>query len=216
MIRVAIVEDEMIVAEHLENILINNQYLPIALAQNIAEAKEAISEKPDLFLLDIRLADEDNGIDFGAFLKEKNIPFIYITANNELEVMRKAIQTQPATYITKPFKESDVLAALELVKIKLSSERFVSIIGSRGEEKLAENDILYVQADGVYSIIYCEDDKITQRINLKELELKLSDQFIRIHRSYLVNKEKVTSKKASSVFINQIELPVSRSYKKEF
>jgi len=213
MIKVAIVEDEMIVAEHLENILKKNKFLPVASADSIEEAKKAIAQKPDVFLLDIRLANDDNGIEFGSILNKEGIPFIYITANNELSVMRDAIQTQPETYITKPFKERDVIAALELVKLKLSSVKQISVIGSRGEESLAESEILYCQADGVYTTIHTASKSITQRIKLKDLESKLSSDFVRIHRSYVVNKYRISSKKANSLFINEIELPISRSYK---
>ncbi len=213
--KVAIVEDEIIVADHLENILLKNGYKPVALAENIVEANEAIAQKPDLFLLDIRLSNDDNGIDFAATLSEKKIPFIYITANNEMEVMKVAIQTKPETYITKPFKEGDVIAALELVKLKLNSVKFINILTKKGEERLLESDIRYCEADGVYTMIHTIKNEIIQRIKLKDLEVKLSDDFIRVHRSYVVNKTKISSKKASSVYIENVEIPVSRSYKKD-
>jgi DNA-binding LytR/AlgR family response regulator len=213
MVKVVIVEDEIIVADHLESILLNHRFQPIALAQNLKEATEALSLKPDLFLLDIRLSESENGIDFGAKLNGMGIPFVYITANNEIEVMRKAIQTHPATYITKPFNEKDVIAALELIKIKLNDEKFILIVGKRGEEKLSESEILYCQADGVYTTIITSTKEIVQRIKLKDLELRLSDNFIRVHRSYLVNKTKIESRKATAIFIAGTEIPISRSYK---
>lgn len=213
MIRVVIVEDEIIVAEHLENILKKNGFEPIAYAETIAEANKSIELKPDLFLLDIRLSNNESGIDFGAVLNEKKIPFIYITANNEIEVMKVAIQTKPETYITKPFKEGDVLAALELVKLKLNSVKTIPILTKKGEERILESDIIYCQADGVYTNIFTTNSEIIQRIKLKDIEEKLSDDFIRVHRSYVVNKSKITAKKSSSVFIGQKEIPISRSYK---
>jgi len=215
MIKVVIVEDEVLVADHLATILSKHKFNVVATAENLKEAESTLALSPDLFLLDIRLSEIESGINFGAKLQKLAIPFVYITANNEIEVLREAIKTEPEAYITKPFNERDVIAAVELVNFKMNNEKSISIITNKGIEKLLEKDILYCKADGVYTDIITENQSITQRVKLKELEDKLSNNFIRIHRSYIINKTKISSRKANSIFIGQMELPVSRSYKKD-
>ncbi|UKN00984.1 response regulator transcription factor [Paracrocinitomix mangrovi] len=212
--KAVIVEDEIIVADHLKTILESNKIDVVGMCENLEEAENSLLQKPDFYLLDIRLSHGHNGIDFGMKLKQLGIPFVYITANNEVEVMKEAIKTNPENYITKPFRKADVLAGLEFVKLKIEKNHFIEIITSKGTEKLMESDILYCQADGVYTNIFTSNrGVVTQRINLKDLEEKLSDQFIRIHRSFVVNEDKITAKKANKVFIDDMEFPVSRSYK---
>lgn len=214
--KIVIVEDEVLVLEHLTDILHKNNYEVVAEADNISDALSAISLKPDLYLLDIRIAQGQNGIDIGERLNKEKVPFIYITANNEIEVIKKAIATEPITYITKPFNERDVFAALELVKLKISNAKTLKILTKKGVEYLYENDILFCKADGVYTDIHTDSQVITQRMKLKEIEAKLSDDFVRVHRSYVINKHKIDAKKASKVIISDTEIPISRTNKASF
>jgi two-component system response regulator LytT len=211
--RIAILEDEILVSDMLSTIIERNGFDTLAIAETIKDAKEIISLQPDLFFVDIRLGENENGIDFGSFLHEKGIPFIYVTANNEIEVMREAVITQPEAYITKPFNEKDVVAAIQLYALKKQSIYKLTIITPKGNELISENQILFCEADGVYTKLYTINKVITQRIKLKDLLEKLSDNFIRVHRSYIINKTKVTSFKSSNVKIGTHEIPVARTYR---
>ncbi len=213
--KVVIIEDEYIVADHLSKILKKHGFETIAMADNLVDAVETLKQLPDLYLLDIRLANNHNGIDFGKTLQTKVIPFIYITANNELEVIKKAIATHPESYITKPFNERDVVAAIELVKLKNLTKNRIKIITPKGTISLLEKEILYCKADGSYTNIITANKTYIQRLSLKEISEKLSNNFVRVHHSYLVNKNKITSQKATSLYIEAIEIPISRSYKKK-
>jgi DNA-binding LytR/AlgR family response regulator len=212
--KAVVVEDEFIVADHLSTILTKYGISVLKTTDNIAEAEMQLQFNPDFYLLDIRLINNESGIDLGGKLHQLNIPFIYITANNEIDTIKKAIQTQPAAYITKPFNENDVVAAVELIKMRLQTKLHIEIYGNNGIEKLDETQILFCRADGVYTEIVTENKNYIQRITLKEIEQKLSNNFVRIHRSYLVNKNKITSRKANLVFINHHHLPVSRNFSK--
>ncbi|PJB15430.1 MAG: hypothetical protein CO118_03530 [Flavobacteriales bacterium CG_4_9_14_3_um_filter_32_8] len=212
--KAVIVEDEYIVAEHLADILTKNHIVVLGATDNLVEAEKMLLKLPDLFLLDIRLSDNQSGIEFGKKLHQLKIPFIYITANNEIETLKKAIATQPETYITKPFNEQDVIAAIELIRLKKSAKKQLEIITSKGIELLLESDILYCEAEGSYTKIVTESKLIMQRITLKKIAEKLSNDFMRIHRSFIVNKQKITAQNINSVYINQTKLPISRSYKK--
>lgn len=208
-----IVEDELIIADHLAQILSNLNINIIDIIENLDEAEKSLAKSPDFYFLDIRLSNNQNGIELGEKLNHLNIPFIYITANNELEVLKKAIATQPTSYITKPFKERDVIAAVELIKLKVKDSKYLQVITAKGTKKIAEKEILYCKAEGSYVKIVTENGTFVQRMTLKKTLEMLSDDFIRIHRSYIINKQKISSLKSNIVFISNHQLPISRAYK---
>lgn len=208
-----IVEDELIIADHLAQILSNLNINIIDIIENLDEAEKSLAKSPDFYFLDIRLSNNQNGIELGEKLNQLNIPFIYITANNELEVLKKAIATQPTSYITKPFKERDVIAAVELIKLKVKDSKYLQVITSKGTKKIPEKEILYCEAEGSYVKIVTENGTFIQRMTLKKTLELLSDDFIKIHRSFIVNKHKIKSYTSSSIYLSEYQLPVSRAYK---
>ena len=131
-----IVEDELIIADHLSQILSSIKVNVIEIIDDLADAEKSLAKSPDFYFLDIRLSNNQNGIELGEKLNQLNIPFIYITANNELEVLKKAIATQPTSYITKPFKERDVIAAVELIKLKVKDSKYLQVITAKGTKKI--------------------------------------------------------------------------------
>lgn len=208
-----IIEDELIIADHLAQILSSLDINIVDVIENLVDAEKSLTNAPDFYFLDIRLSNNQNGIEFGKTLTHLAIPFIYVTANNELEILKKAIATQPISYITKPFKERDVIAAVELIKLKIQSSKYLQIITPKGVKKIAEQEILYCEAEGSYVKIVTEKGTFIQRMTLKKTMEMLSDDFVKIHRSYVVNKQKISSFKSNVVFINNHQLPISRAYK---
>lgn len=208
-----IVEDELIIADHLAQILSSLNINIIDIIENLADAEKSLTKAPDFYFLDIRLSNNQNGIEFGKTLNNLGIPFIYVTANNELEILKKAIATQPTSYITKPFKERDVIAAVELIKLKAKASKYLQIITPKGVKKISEQEILYCEAEGSYVKIVTENGTFIQRMTLKKTLEMLSDDFVKIHRSYVINKHKISSFKSNVIFINNHQLPISRAYK---
>ena len=70
--------------------------------------------QPDFVLLDIRLKGELTGIDLAYRLIEKEIPFLYISANSNQQILEEAKVTKPYGFVIKPFREKDVLSALDI------------------------------------------------------------------------------------------------------
>ena len=208
-----IVEDELIIADHLAQILTDINIDVMEIIDNLDDAKKSLRNPPDLYLLDIRLSNNQNGIEFGKQLQQLKISFIYITANNEIETLKKAIATQPETYITKPFKEQDVIAAVELIKLKVKDSKYLQVITSKGTKKIPEKEILYCEAEGSYVKIVTENGTFIQRMTLKKTLELLGDDFIKIHRSFIVNKHKIKSYTSSSIYLSEYQLPISRAYK---
>ena len=111
--RLLIVEDEFIEANNLQMILERNGYHVCTIANSVGLALEIIkSERPNLVLLDIYLKGKQTGIDLAKILKEKNIGFVYLSANSNKDIFAAAAKTEPYGFLVKPFRERDVLAAL--------------------------------------------------------------------------------------------------------
>ena len=112
---VFIVEDQFIEAHDLELILERASYHVCGIARSYDEALKILeTESPELVLLDIMLKGKLTGIDLAKILMEKNIGFIFISANSSSKILDQAKTTQPYGFIVKPFREQDVLITLEI------------------------------------------------------------------------------------------------------
>ena len=116
-IKILIVEDQFIEANHLRIMLQKKGHIVTGIARNFQDAKNLITkEKPDLVLLDIFLSGKKTGIDLAKELQEENIPFIYLSANSNEDVLNKAKMTHPHGFLVKPFKEQDLFVSMEIAK----------------------------------------------------------------------------------------------------
>ncbi len=114
--RILIVEDELLVAKGLSEIL---EARGFEITDNVTSVEDALISintiEPNIVLLDISLNGTKDGIDLGRELKSRfNIPFIYITSYSDNITFERAKITNPYAYITKPFKEMDVILATDL------------------------------------------------------------------------------------------------------
>jgi two-component system, NtrC family, response regulator HydG len=113
--KVLIVEDQFIEADNLRSILRMAGYIVCKIARSVAEGLQIIEEeKPDLVLLDIYLKGNLTGIDLAKILKEKNIAFVYLSANSNKHILDAAKATKPYGFLVKPFREKDVLVTLDV------------------------------------------------------------------------------------------------------
>jgi two-component system, LytTR family, response regulator LytT len=213
--KAVILEDELLIANYLKKILLKYGVTDVEITTGIDDAKAALANQPDFYVLDIRISPKETSLDFAKYLNQLSIPFFFITANDEKETMVEATSNNPIGYITKPFKESDVEAILELIKLKLVAQKEIELSSYKGKMKISESDILYCQAEGVYTRVFTQDKEYTQRITLKEFHKKLnSSTFQRLHKSYVVNMEKVSEYTKDNVIINNQTIPISRTYNK--
>jgi two-component system, NtrC family, response regulator HydG len=113
--KILVVEDEFIEANHLEMVLTKAGYDVCSVARSVPLALDIIKEEnPDFVLLDIMLKGNLTGIDLGRILMERNIPFVYISANSNKETLDAAKATEPYGFLVKPFREKDVLVTLDI------------------------------------------------------------------------------------------------------
>ncbi|MBT1707612.1 sigma 54-interacting transcriptional regulator [Fulvivirgaceae bacterium PWU5] len=117
--KVLIVEDQFIEANDLRLMLEKAGYQVTGIARSVQKAIELIEqEKPSLVLLDIYLKGKLTGIDLAKRLREENIAFVYLSANSNQDVLAEAKATQPYGFLVKPFREKDVLVALEIARYR--------------------------------------------------------------------------------------------------
>lgn len=211
---VIIVEDDFIIADHLQIILNKHGVDVIDVFDNVNDALQHRNEDIDLYIIDIRLSGNTSGIELGRRLNKNDKSFIYLTANNELATIKEAVETKPVTYITKPYKESDIIAILELSKSK--TQKKIAVKSTYGKKNINLSNLLYIKACGSYSELYTSTKSYLERCSLNQLEQTLNSNFIRIHRSYIINKTKIGDFTSSYVYINNKKIPISRSYKSNF
>jgi transcriptional regulator with GAF, ATPase, and Fis domain len=112
---ILIVEDEFAVANDLRQILEKAGYRVSGIAFSVAKALEInLQCRPDLVLLDIYLKGPQTGIDLAHQLSKEDIPFVYVSANTNSGTLEEVKTTKPYGFIVKPFREKDVLVALEI------------------------------------------------------------------------------------------------------
>jgi len=119
--KILIVEDQFVEAYGISLILEPAGYTILGIEASVEDALVSIKrETPDLVLLDIYLQTELTGIDLARILAEKNIPFIYLSANSNASVLQAAKETQPYGFLVKPFRNNDVLIALDIARYRHS------------------------------------------------------------------------------------------------
>lgn len=216
-LKVLIVEDEILIAEHIKDHLMQFGIQQISMAHNKEAALTMLeSEKPNLVLLDMHLQAALDGLDLAKHIdSEIHVPYIFITANSDMLVIKEAVQTNAAAYITKPIKQSDLFAAIQLSKKTGagSNEKHLLIKDGYSVQKILIDDIQYVESNGNYLNIITKQQKHLCRQSMEWLQTQLPEaQFMRIHRSYFVNLYLVQKANSKFVYLNNLELPISRTY----
>jgi DNA-binding NtrC family response regulator len=125
--KVLIVEDELIVARDIRKTLERNGFKVVGVARTFEKALTLITEfNPTLALVDIFLKGDLTGIDLAKHLNEKKIPFIYISANYNQQVLEAAKTTQPYGFIVKPFRERDLLVTIDIAMCRYETMKLMS------------------------------------------------------------------------------------------
>lgn len=213
--RVVIVEDEFFVANHLKKILQKNGYTVIAVFHDGATVIKKIPFIEDvIYLLDIQLSDDTDGISIASVLEKRNIPFVFLTANTDKKTFDEAIFKNPVSYISKPFKEMDVIAGVTLAAHKMEGR--IKIESGKELIMLESNEVLFFKSDNVYVEIVLTNNSRVVRKKLKDLYESLPANFAQCHKSYIVNKEKIDRIKGNTIYFGQIEIPLSKTYHDNF
>ena len=229
-LKILIVEDELVIAEDLKEILEELGYVVCGIAVSSREALALIEEKsPDLALLDIQIKGGKDGIELAAEINANyRMPFIMLTSHADIQTINRVKEVNPFGYVVKPFNEKDIFAVIELAMANFAKEQarknaqdtsqdfvlndslFIRNNGMLVKMKLQE--IIYLEADANYTQVFVKNKKFVVRVTLKDLEGKLDpNRFARIHKSFIINLAEIDSIQAESVSISGKEIPISRS-----
>ncbi|WP_276167906.1 LytR/AlgR family response regulator transcription factor [Zobellia alginiliquefaciens] len=219
-IKCIIVDDEELARGLLKAYVERLDFLTlVAEVANPLEALQLIKEeKVDLLFLDIQMP-EIKGTDFAKLVPE-NTQVIFTTAYSEYAL--EGFELSALDYLLKPITFERFLSAVNKAKPN-REEVYIEQLPSGGDSitvksgydlhKLKYDDILYIESDSEYVNFYVGDKKLMSLQSLKKLQEVLpASQFMRVHRSYIVNRGKVTALKGRDIYIGEKEIPVSAQY----
>ena len=219
-----IVEDEPIAAEVLEDYIRQVPFLKLKkICSDAIYAMETLQNEPiDLIFLDIHLP-KLKGLDFVKTLKHP--PRIIITSAYQ-EYALQGYELNVVDYLLKPVEFSRFLTAVNKLKqqdttkanqpIPLATEDRAHLFFNVNKKhvKIYLDDILYIKSLREYVKITTRDKAILTKIQLGEIEEMLAtNNFLRVHRSFIVSKNKIESFSPSEIEINGTQIPVGRNYK---
>lgn len=226
-----IVEDEMITAESIKDMLEDLGYEVVGICMRAETALDAIlSKEPDFALLDINLKGEKTGIWLAEQLHQKhNIPYVFLTSYGDKATIEQATETKPYGYLLKPIDKHHLYASIEvaikkfaelnrpdnqndLEDIVLKDSLFIK------DEylfvKVKFEDICLAKANGNYIEVHTQEKKHLIKGTLASFAGALpKDVFIQTHRSYLINIEKIDAIGGNYVKIGQTDVPITAQHK---
>lgn len=124
-IKVLVVEDDEVTALNLKMSLEKQGYEVISLADNAVTARNKIKiYNPDIALIDIGLQKSSDGIELAQYIREKHsLPFIYLTAHSDNDILSKAKKTEPYGYIVKPFDPINLHTTIQMALYRFKEEK---------------------------------------------------------------------------------------------
>jgi DNA-binding LytR/AlgR family response regulator len=226
-----IVDDEPLAVSLLESYVNKVPFLKLTgkYSNALSAMQNIANEKVDVLFLDIQMP-EVNGMDF-AYTISLHTRVIFTTAFSEYAV--EGYRVNALDYLLKPFSFEEFVAAakkayhwFEIVQQKpipeIDKERDKVGIFVKSEYKylhiLYEN-ILYIEGLKDYVKIFTLDSlkPILSLMSLKQLEGDLPfGNFVRVHRSYIINIDKISSINKNRIIIDKKQIPIGETYKKQF
>jgi len=222
-IKCLLVDDEPLAISLLQNHISKLDYFEVVgTCPNALKAAEVLrTTAVDLLFLDIKMP-QITGIDFLKTLK--NPPaVIFTTAYREYAL--ESYELDIIDYLLKPitfdrfFKATDrylrISAPVNSKVITPLQEDFIYIKNGPKFNKINVESILYIESVKDYIVIHQKDNvKLTAKYKISDIEIELQDKnFLRIHRSFIINLKNITAFTAYDVEFGNIEIPIGASYK---
>jgi DNA-binding LytR/AlgR family response regulator len=216
---ILLVEDDYLNRRLTKKNLVEEGYY-ILEAKSVSDALTILKkEGADLAILDINLGEgQVDGIQLGKILQQQyNIPFIYLTAYDNGDIIGNALSTTPYSYLTKPFKKVDLIMAVEIALLQSANntkyEPELKVKDGEYNVTIPYTDITYLESEGNYLSVYTNNHMYKYRSTIKQImELLPTSIFIQTHRAFVVNKNKIEKFNAKHVIINNTLIPVAQKY----
>lgn len=235
-LNVLIVEDEAIIAVSIKSCLQSEGYDVVGMVSNVEAALQILeNNRVDLAILDINIQGDRNGIWLGNYLfKNFGIPFLYLTAYSNPETLSEAKISEPAAYLVKPFSKSNLFASIQVALYKHLTEEervlerlcngienetfkvdkeFVFVKTDGNYKKIYYKDLYYLNAEKNYVAIHLESESFVVRSTFRDITENLPEQFIKTHRSFIVNSHKIDHIGKNEIQLGKYTIPLVKAYK---
>ncbi len=190
---------------------------------NPLEAKAFLDEnRVDIVVLDIEMPNM-TGLELASFIKPPTY-FIFSTSHENFAI--DGFELSAVDYLLKPYSYDRFGTALDrairMISLEEGQQTALSstliVKSNYNNTKLVLKEIQYIESIDDYVIFYRDNGApVRVRKSLKAMFQELpADQFIRIHRSYVVPYSRITEYQKTKVYIGEKELPLSESYKADF
>lgn len=227
LLKILIVEDDVSLGLDLELMLKELGYSVVGVAESSSKAVRLIEKNnPDLILMDINIKGSLSGIELAANLNDLDIPVIFITGYNLDKNFELASKVNHIGFMVKPIHkyslQSNIEQAFKNLNLEnknsnLTLQKGTLLFNKKGVLfRIAILDIIYIKADDDYTITHTRQGEFVNSVRLFEMEEDLKPYgFIKCHRSYLINPDKVVSfdTNKNEIHIEGTVIPVSRNNK---
>lgn len=225
-IRCLIVEDEPLARQLLAEHVAKVSFLELAgEASNAIQAFELLNTaKVDLLLLDVKMPSM-SGLEFLNALK--NPPLTILTTAYR-DFAPESYELDVLDYVLKPVTFERFLKAIQKAVRKIetnasptatpaASSPFITLKSGAKTYKVDLSEIVYIESQKDYLKVCLESGKaIVTKYRISDMEQELArNQFLRIHRSFIVNPKKITAYTANEIELSEIELPIGANFKAE-
>lgn len=224
-----IIDDEPLARDEMQSLVQEVSQLEILGKFSTAMAAlEFLSQQEvDIIFLDIEMPGV-TGLEFAQQVSEKSL-IIFTTAYSQYAV--KSYELDAIDYLLKPMDKIRVEKAINkaiaykklltgnvIADVIDSTEKdFLFIKADRKFYKVKFDKILFIEGLKDYVVIYLQNQKLFTAMNLKTIHLRLPhDTFLRVSKSYVVNKDRIDSFDNHTLFLGQSEIPLGDVYRKEF
>lgn len=230
-IKVLIVEDEIFIAQSMRLMLEELDYEVIGIGSDAAETRDILSiDTPDIALLDLKLRNDDDGIELAKDIRKKHdFPIIFSTSLSDKETVERAKEVHPQGYLVKPFEKNDLYTSIEIAlsnflqsdtqKLVKEEENYffkeyLFVKRKHQFEKVRIHDIEWIKSEGNYLEMICQHDKkYLIRSTFHEFFQHVdSDIFLQVHKSYAVNFDHIDSVRPTEIVVNKKLIPIGKTY----
>ncbi len=216
-LNIYIVEDEPIIVSTIEVALRKQGFYAVGDAEDYYTALRDIELlKPDLTLIDIQLSGNKDGIDLAEELDKRKKPYLFLSSQTDPVTIERVKQTQPLGYIVKPFTENGLRTNIELAWHSYidSQQQFITIKHEGRLHRINQNTISYLKAYDNYCYVVTKAQTYLVPHTLKLIFEQLNpNDFVKTHRSYVVNLNHILSVDKNTISLNEDNIPVSASQK---
>ncbi len=174
---------------------------------------------PQLVICDIYFDKKPLGLGMIDICLSLDIPLILMTADTRVDTYNLANKHHMVTYLVKPFHYLTLHTCIDLVmkgmKTMLPADEHFCYVKdyANNKVKLYYRDILFIRADGNFCHIECQHEHYMIRISLAKFSEELDEQFVQVHKSFIVNKTHVHKIAHNHVIIIKQEIPIGRKYR---